>query len=154
VATTHNATSQKSNQWMLPLAIVTALAMLIGWFPLTSLWSQQSQINATKAQIAAIKQEQKSLTLQSDSSSTQTELMIQAREQYQLVLPGQSLIQVLPGLASGALAEHAGDPGFSPVVSPSSVSTLTSVTSPSTGTTHASSNNFFTRFLHTLEFWR
>ena len=65
---------------MLPLAIVTALAMLVGWFPLTSLWSQQSQINATKAQIAAIKQEQKSLTLQSDSSSTQTELMIQARE--------------------------------------------------------------------------
>ena len=138
---------------MLPLAIVTALAMLVGWFPLTSIWGQQSQINSTKAQIAAIKQQQKSLTQQSNASSTKSQALIQAREQYQLVLPGQSLIQVLPGLATGVVAEHTGDPGFAPVVSPSSVSLLTTVTTPSLSATHPSSN-FLTRFVHTLEFWR
>jgi len=153
VATTHNASSQKSNQWMFPLAVITALAMLVGWFPLTSIWSQQSQINATKAQIASIKQQQRSLTQQANASSTQSQALVQAREQYQLVQPGQSLIQVLPGLSTGVVAEHAGDPGFAPVVSPSSVSSSTSTTSQSASTTH-SSGNFFNRFLHTLEFWR
>lgn len=153
MATTHSASSQKSNQWMFPLAVVTALAMLVGWFPLTSIWGQQSQINETKAQIASIKQQQKSLTQQASASSTKSQALVQAREQYQLVLPGQSLIQVLPGLASGVVAEHAGDPGFAPVVSPSSVSSATSATSQSTSTSHSSSN-FFNRFLHTLEFWR
>ena len=153
MATTHNASSQKSNQWMFPLAVVTALAMLVGWFPLTSIWGQQSQINATKAQIASIKEQQRSLTQQANASSTQSQALLQAREQYQLVQPGQSLIQVLPGLATGVVAEHAGDPGFAPIVSPSSVSSSTSATSQITSTTHSSSN-FFNRFLHTLEFWR
>ena len=137
---------------MLPLAVVTALAMLVGWFPITTLWNQQSQINSTKAAISTIKQAQKSLTIQSNATSTQNQAMIQAREQYQLVLPGQRLIQVLPGLASG-VAEHTGDPGFDPIVSPSSVSSLTTATIATT-TTRAQSDNFFKRFVHTLEFWR
>ena len=138
---------------MLPLAVVTALAMLVGWFPITTLWNQQSQINSTKAAISTIKQAQKSLTIQSNATSTQNQAMIQAREQYQLVLPGQRLIQVLPGLASGVVAEHTGDPGFDPIVSPSSVSSLTTPTIATT-TTRAQSDNFFKRFVHTLEFWR
>ena len=31
---------------MMPLALVTAAAMLVGWFPLSTLWHQQAQLNA------------------------------------------------------------------------------------------------------------
>lgn len=126
--------------------------MLVTWFPLTTLLHQQSEIDATAAQISALHQQEQSLHHQArslDSSAAATRL---AREQYQLVNPGQSLIQVMPGMASGGAPESL-DPGFQPLVSPTAVQPLLSSVGP-VASRHASTNGFFSRLVRTLEFWR
>ncbi|MDE3064232.1 MAG: hypothetical protein KGJ36_00985 [Acidobacteriota bacterium] len=136
---------------MFPLAVVTSIAMLVAWFPLTTLWHQQGQIDATANQIALVRQQQSALTRQAQSISTKAAATLLARQEYQLVAPGQSLIQVLPG-SSGA-GGAGGDPGNQPLVAPSSVSSL--VGSDATAATHRSSlGGFVSRFVRTLEFWR
>jgi hypothetical protein len=139
---------------MLPLAIVTALVMLVGWFPFSALWHQQSVIDQTNAQIAAIKRQDLTLEQQAKSVSSKEAAMLLARQQYQLVAPGQSLIQVLPGNGSGHVSSSTGDPGLQPLVSPSSVSSLTASAAASASTTHHRSDGFLARFERTLEFWR
>jgi hypothetical protein len=138
---------------MLPLAVVTAVAILVLWFPLSTLWHQQSEINATSAQISAIKQQDRSLSAEAKSVSSKAAATMLAREQYQLVAPGQSLIQVLPGNGSGYVAPNAGDPGFQPLVSPLSNTSLVNTATPPS-TKHSSSSGFVARFVRNLEFWR
>ena len=140
---------------MMPLALVTAAAMLVGWFPLSTLWHQQSQLDSTAAQISVIKNQEHQLALQAEAIDSSSAAALLAREQYQLVAPGQILIQVLPGNGSGTVSQSTGDPGLQPLVSPSSVSTLQSGQLTATATaTHASSpRGFVARLLHTLEFW-
>jgi hypothetical protein len=139
---------------MLPLAVVTALAMLVFWFPLSALWHQQSEINVTTAQITAIKQEDATLKLQAKSVSSKAAATLLARSQYQLVYPGQSLIQVLPGDGSGKVSQSTGDPGLQPLVSPSSVSSLAANAAGTPVKKQGSSTGFVARFVRTLEFWR
>ena len=136
---------------MLPMAVVTAIAMLVVWFPLSTLWHQRSALDSTAAQIAAIKRQDRSLTAQAKSVSSKAQAILMAREQYQLVSPGQSLIQVLPG-SGGYVTSNAGDPGFQPLAAPVS-SALTGEQSAPIGTPHAT-NSFLARFVRTLEFWR
>jgi hypothetical protein len=138
---------------MVPLAVVTAAVMLVGWFPLSEIWHQQSELNATTTQINAIKAQQRALTLQAKSIDSKAAAILLAREQYQLVSPGQSLIQVLPGVGPASADQSVGDPGLQPLVSPSSVSSLV----PSTRTAvkhHSSVKAFLSRLGRTLEFWR
>jgi len=139
---------------MVPLAVVTAIVMLVGWFPLTSIWHQQSELNTTTAQINAIKSQQRALTLQAKSIDSKSAAILLAREQYQLVSPGQSLIQVLPGVGPGNVDQSTGDPGLQPLVSPSSVSSLVAANSPTTPKHHSSAKAFLSRLVRTLEFWR
>jgi hypothetical protein len=139
---------------MLPLAIVTALVMLVGWFPFSALWHQQSVIDQTSAQIAAIKQQDLTMQRLARSVSTREAAIMLAREQYQLVAPGQSLIQVLPGDGSGHVSGSTGDPGLQPLVSPSSVSSLSASAAATAQQKRHSSNGFLERFERTLEFWR
>jgi hypothetical protein len=139
---------------MLPLAVVTALATLVFWFPMSALWHQQSEINATAAQIAAIKQQDQALRLQAKSVSSKAAATLLARSQYQLVAPGQSLIQVLPGNGSGKVPQSTGDPGLQPLVAPSSVSSLAPSTATNQVKKHGPTNSFLARFERTLEFWR
>lgn len=137
----------------MPLALVTAVAMLAGWFPLTTLIRQQGQLDAVRSQLSAVQQQQQALTQQAQTIDSRTAAVQLAREQYQLVAPGQSLIQVLPGLGQGLVAQNTGDPGLQPLVSPSSAPTL--ATSPATSPTRSSSTRgFVARLLRTLEFWR
>jgi len=140
----------------MPLAVVTAVAMLAGWFPLTTLIHQQSQLDAARAQINAVQQQQSALEQQARTINTRTAATQLAREQYQLVAPGQSLIQVLPGIGTGFVSQSTGDPGLQPLVSPSSAPSLmgTPTPPPSTPGVHPSDKGFIARFLRTLEFWR
>ncbi|MEO9180712.1 MAG: septum formation initiator family protein [Acidimicrobiales bacterium] len=141
------------NRWVLPLAVLTAIVMLVGWFPLTSIWHQQSELNTTLAQLNAINNQQHALTLQAKSLDSKAAARLLAREQYQLVSPGQSLIQVLPGDGSGNISQSAGDPGLQPLVAPSSVSSLVATT-PTTTLHHSPTHAFVSRLIRTLEFWR
>jgi hypothetical protein len=139
---------------MMPLALVTAVVMLVGWFPLTAIWHQQSELNATSAQINAIKSQQRALTLQAKSIDSKSAAILLAREQYQLVSPGQSLIQVLPGVGPNNVDQSTGDPGLQPLVSPSSVSSLATPTTTSSTKRLSSAQAFVSRLVRTLEFWR
>jgi Septum formation initiator len=134
---------------MVPLALVTAVVIVAGWFPASALWHQQAQINTTSAQIKSLQHQEQSLEQASktaDSSAAAVEL---AREQYQLVAPGQSLIQVLPENSAGEVTASSADPGFQPLVNPSAAP-LTVSTSASKSSHHA---GFISRLVHTLEFW-
>jgi hypothetical protein len=137
---------------MFPLAVVTSLVMLVAWFPLSTLWHQQNQINAATSQIALIRQQQRTLSHEAASISTRAAATLLARQQYQLVQPGQSLIQVLPGRQAGSNSVG-GDPGAQPLVSPSSVSSLVAPTHVAK-VRHSSIARFVTRLVRTLEFWR
>jgi hypothetical protein len=135
---------------MMPLALATAAVMLAGWFPFQALWHQQTQIDATTAQIKAIQRQEQSLKNQAATIDTRAAATALAREQYQLVNPGQSLIQVLPGDSSGQVSASSADPGLQPLVSPSSIAPLTTPTS----STHHHTNHYLSRLIRTLEFWR
>ncbi len=137
---------------MMPLALVTAIAMLAMWFPVRTYLHQQSQLDATANQIAMIQRQQKVLSLQARSISSKAAATLLARQQYQLVEQGQSLIQVLPGTVTGRSTQWSGDPGYQPLVAPSSVSSLVP-SAPTTTTTHHQSG-FVARLVRTLEFWR
>jgi hypothetical protein len=132
---------------------LTAIAMLVFWFPASALWHQQSEIDSTTAQITAIRLQDQSLQSQAKSVSSTAAAMLLARAQYQLVAPGQWLIQVLPGDGSGKVSQSTGDPGLQPLVSPTSVASLQNDNNTSTSKTHKSTNDFLTRFERTLEFW-
>lgn len=135
---------------MLPLAVVTAVIMLVGWFPLTNLWHQQNQLDVTSAQIKAVQRQEQALATQAKAIDTKAAATALAREQYQLVSPGQSLIQVLPGNALGRVSPSSADPGLQPLVAPSSTALLVA---PSTKAHHLA-NGFVSRLVRTLEFWR
>jgi hypothetical protein len=136
---------------MMPLALATAAVMLAGWFPFKALWHQQSLIDSTRAQIQSIQRQEQSLKNQASSIDTRAAATALAREQYQLVNPGQSLIQVLPGDSSGQVSASSADPGLQPLVAPSS---MTPVTPTTTTTTHHTTDQYFARLVRTLEFWR
>jgi hypothetical protein len=139
---------------MVPLAVVTAIVMLVGWFPASSIWHQQSELNATTAQINAIQSQQRALTLQAKSIDSTSAAVLLAREQYQLVAPGQSLIQVLPGVGPNNVDQSVGDPGLQPLVAPSSVVSLATTNTSSKSNHHSSAKAFLSRLVRTLEFWR
>jgi hypothetical protein len=128
--------------------------MLVGWFPLTSIWHQQSQLSTTSAQINAIESQERALTSQAKSIDSKSAAILLAREQYQLVSPGQSLIQVLPGAGPGHVDQSTGDPGLQPLVSPSSVSSLVTPRTSTKSTHSSSAKKFVSRLMRTLEFWR
>jgi hypothetical protein len=153
VSTTHNIAQRHPNRWMLPLAAVSAVAMLVTWFPLGTLWRQQHQLDATAAQISALRGQQQTLSAESRSISSKATSTLLARQEYQLVAPGQSLIQVLPGSA-GSDAPQGGDPGYQPLVSPSSVSSLVPGVRATAPKRHGTLSGFVSRLVRTLEFWR
>jgi len=135
---------------MVPLAVATAIAVLAGWFPAAALWRQQSEIDQTSAQIQAVLRQEQALSRQARSVDTRAAAMALAREQYQLVSPGQSLIQVLPGDSSGQVSASSADPGLQPLVSPASGAPLVTAAKPADD----SFGHYLSRLVRTLEFWR
>ncbi len=154
MATTHNiATGTKGRiQWLYPLSIATAIAMVVAWFPLGTLLHQQGQLSAAAQQIAVIQSEQRALAAQQRTVATKAEATMLARQLYQLVKPGQSLIQVLPGTA--AEGAGSGDPGYQPLVAPSSVAATPATPATSAHAAPSGWRGFVSRLVRTLEFWR
>jgi hypothetical protein len=139
---------------MLPLALITAAVMLVGWFPASALWHQQAQLNATASEIKSVERQEAILKNEAKTVDTKGAATQLARAQYQLVGPGQSLIQVLPGDAAGQVSANSVDPGFQPLVSPSSAATPGPTPSSPATSTHRRSHGFVSRLVRTLEFWR
>jgi len=152
-------------------AIVASAIVIFAWFPAGSLLSQRSSLHGTEAELNALHAQDTALAQEKKNLSDSGEIGRIAREQYQLVSPGQQAYEVLP--PSGAAATgtpYAGDPGTNGPVTPSATSelppggvTTTTTTEPGASTptaaTHphastSSSGGFVSRMVHALEFWR
>ena len=156
-------------------AIVATAIVLFAWFPAGSLLSQRSNLHGTEAELNALHAQDAALAQENKNLSDSGEIGRIAREQYQLVSPGQQAYEVLP--PSGATAAgtpYAGDPGSVGPVTPSATPelppggvTTTTTTEPgaSPAAAHAaaaahphptstSSGGFVSRMVHALEFWR
>jgi cell division protein FtsB len=157
-------------------AVVASAVILFAWFPAGSLLSQRSSLHSTEAQLHALHSQDAALAQENKNLSDGGEIGRIAREQYQLVSPGQQAYEVLP--PSGATAAgtpYAGDPGSVGPVTPSATPelppggvTTTTTTEPGaipaashqqSETTHRDatptpSGGFVSRVVHSLEFWR
>jgi cell division protein FtsB len=153
-------------------AIMASAIVLFAWFPAGSIMSQRSTLHGTEAELNALHAQDSALAQESKNLSDAGEIGRIAREQYQLVSPGQQSYEVLP--PSGATATgtpYAGDPGSDGPVTPSAtpelppggVTTTTTTTPPTTRPASSgghpdgsstSSGGFGSRVLHALEFWR
>jgi len=91
---------------MVPLAVVTAIVMLVGWFPLSAIWHQQSELNSTSAQINAIKSQQRALHAPGEVNRLQIGRDPARARAVSAVSTGQSLIQVLPGIGPNDAIKH------------------------------------------------
>jgi hypothetical protein len=135
---------------IVPLAIVTALVLIAAWFPFRTLLGQSAQLNAANQQLATLSAQSRAIDAERAAVSSAQATTLLARQEYQLVLPGQRLIQVLTNPTNGALST--GDPGDAPLVSPSNVKDLVPVV-PSAPATPGPLG-FWSRVASTLEFWR
>jgi len=151
-------------------ALGAAAIVLFAWFPASSLVHQRSTLGLTEAQLATLHRQDAALAQEKKNLSAPGEIGRLAREQYQLVSPGQQAFEVLP--PSGApttRSAYAGDPGAQGPVAPSATAelppgatTVTTVpTSGSAGPNTApaagagpSAGGLFSRMVRTLEFWR
>jgi cell division protein FtsL len=140
----------KARRLIVPMAVVTAIALIVAWFPLRTMLSQSGQLNAASNQIATLNAQSQQLAAEQRALSTDAAAIVMAREQYQLLEPGQRLIQILSSASSGSL--QSGDPGYQPLVSPSNVRDLIPVSA--TLPPRVTSSDFWSRLERTLEFWR
>jgi hypothetical protein len=145
----HHREPSGQHRWMVPLALATAVTMLALWFPFSALWHQQKQIDQARAALAAVRGEQNVLAAQSKNASSTLAQKDLARADYQLVSPGQSLIQVLPGRNANGVWTRRDDPGYQPLARPDSVPVATSGASST-----RRAPGFIQRLARTLEFWR
>lgn len=128
-------------------ALVGAL-VLAAWLPVGALISQREAISAANARLAQLTAEGRTLSAEMQQlHSPQFKLQL-FREKYQLVKPGQRLIQV----ATPSSSTYSGDPGYAPFVDPVTGSLIP--TTPSASRSTAPGSSFLSRVLGTLEFWR
>jgi cell division protein FtsB len=154
-------------------SVIVAAVVLVAWFPAGALIDQHRTLASASSTLVQLRAEDRALRVESKNLSTSSEIARIARQQYQLVVPGEEAFQVLPpaGANGGAIDPYSGDPGTSAPVSPSAAAELPpgSVTvqpaagapakaKTKTGTgpdsAAADSPDLITRVLHTLEFWR
>jgi len=169
-------TSAATRRNRIPVAVagLFAVLVLVAGFPLSSLWTQHHQLSSEAAQLSRLTQENHRLSQQQQALNSKTEINRLARQDYQMVRPGQTLYDVLPGNGSAAAAST-GDPADQPLVSPSDApdmspdpglpqtptapaSTVGSGSSPASASGHAAgagaSSSFWGRVANTLEFWQ
>ena len=155
------------------LAGVAAAVILVTSFPLTALLGQHRQLSAAAAQLSTLQHENSLLAEQQQQLNTSAEVKRLARQNYQLVEPGQALYDILPPAGRAAAvapgAPTAGDPADQPLVAPSQAPNMspdpglpattvpartTAGGSTSTATPTTSSGGFWSRVGSTLEFWK
>jgi cell division protein FtsB len=165
-----DATGLRRPRVVLIASLLIAAAILFAWFPASSLLHQRANLGATQSELAALHAQDAALGQEQKSLNDLGEIGRIAREQYQLVSPGQSAYEVLP--PSGAAPPgtvYSGDPGLDGPVTPSATPELLpgGVTTTTTTTIvdgHASTSRpakastapggLVSRMVHTLEFWR
>ncbi len=125
---------------------------------------------AASAQLASLRSQDRALAAEQAKLTSPTEIAKLAREQYQLVQPGQRLVQVLPpsgspSSSSSGASPYPGDPGLAAPVQPSAVALLPTGTSdaPASSSVAAKAQKkaptssppgLVSRIVGSLEFWK
>ncbi len=154
------ALQRRRGRALIGAAIVASIVMLVAWFPAAALFDQRSAIAAAATQVATLRQEDQQLAQESTQLTSPSAIAQLARSQYQLVEPGQRLVQVLPATAkpttaASGQAPYPGDPGYAKIMAPSAVALLpnqTNANAQSHGGTPG--QTLVHRILNTLEFWK
>jgi cell division protein FtsB len=124
----------RRNRLLMAGAAVVSVVIVAAWFPASALYHQHQQLGASTAQLTELRQQDKALDQERKSLASPAEIARIARQQYDLVKPGQQAYEVLPPSdGSGSNAPDAGDPGLSAPVTPSGESELPD------GSSHSSS---------------
>ncbi|MGH9047340.1 MAG: FtsB family cell division protein [Acidimicrobiales bacterium] len=151
-------------------SLVLAAIISVAWFPAGALIDQHRTLAQSSSALDQLRSQNRALRTESKNLSKPTEIARIARQQFQLIAPGEQAYQVLPapGKTSGATDPYSGDPGNSSPVSPSAAPelppgsvghhhvrtavkhTTTTVTTPGS----AGAPGLATRLVDTLEFWR
>ncbi len=143
----------RTNRLIVPVAVLSAMALIAVWFPYSTLLTQSAQLSTTAHQIAVLQAESRSLHAQQSALSSTQATTLLAREEYQLVKPGQRLIQILNN-GTGADGLGTGDPGSQPLVVPSNAEDLLPVNPTASTSSTARAPGLWSRVVRTLEFWR
>ncbi|MGH9079743.1 MAG: septum formation initiator family protein [Acidimicrobiales bacterium] len=162
-------------------AAVFALVVLATSFPLAGIFSQHRQLAAAATQLNGLQRTNRSLAEQQRLLNSKGAIQRLARERYQLVLPGQTLYNVLPPGGKSATtapgAPTSGDPGNQPLVPPADAPDLspdpnlasaqapggdTTAATPAAGSSGAVADgpsrplaptSFWSRVRDSLDFW-
>lgn len=152
------------------------MVVLVVWFPFSALVHQRQALATTESQLSELRQQDQGLQQEKKNLAEPSEVERIARQQYQLVSPGQQVYEVLPPSDSGGKATdpYSGDPGLKGPVSPSaeeppgaSTGTTSTVSDPGAGSSGdarkdgggasgsgAAHTSLLQRIVQTLEFWR
>lgn len=174
----------RRRRFILVVSAAFAALVLGTSFPASGLLSDHHQLAATDAALHRLRSENSALTQEKQQLNSKAEIHDLARQDYQLVDPGQTAYNVLPPTSQSTKNSSAavtGDPGSQPLVAPANAAGMspdpdgptTSTTSPpasgaqipassgsGSGTTTPTtqptntSGGFWTRTLRSLEFWR
>ena len=95
----HPAATRRAN-WERPTRIAVASLALVAImflfvFPTSSYLAQQRQVGSARKAVAALKQQNKELERQAEQLQTPSEIERLAREQFNMVLPGEQAYTVL-----------------------------------------------------------
>ncbi|MEI8050212.1 MAG: septum formation initiator family protein [Actinomycetes bacterium] len=166
------AREQRRSRMILVASVLAAGFILVGWFPAGALLNQHRALGEVTAHLNDLKAQDRELASERSKLSSPAEITKLAREQYQLVQPGQRLVQVLPppGAATPegvGQSPYPGDPGLTKPVRPSAVALLPTGSTTTTTQVRAQARGaesgpeapvtqpgLFDRVLHTIEFWR
>jgi len=141
--------------------VATGAIVLAAWLPVGALLSQRAQLATASAHLSQLSTDGRVLQADAKLLSTPEVASQLAREQYQLVAPGQRLIQVLT--PTGVPASKAtggpfpGDPGLSAPVDPGVAAvgpTPASAPAHEAAVRAGAAGGFLSRVVATLEFWR
>jgi cell division protein FtsB len=127
----------RSRLWLIGSVVVSA-AVLGAWFPASALYSQRTSLSASRAQLHQLQEQNAALAQEAKNLSSTSEIDRIAREQYQLVTPGQQAFEILP--ATGAA-------GTTPT-------TTATTAHHASHPTSSAPPGIFARMAHALEFWR
>jgi cell division protein FtsB len=136
-------TSALTRRRRIPVALAALFALIVlgTSFPAAALFSQHGQLSSAAAQLSRLQSENRLLAEQQQQLNSKAEIERLARQNYQLVSPGQTLYDLLPPSGKSTTAAPGGpttgDPATQPLVSPSNAPDM----SPDPGLPHPASTS-------------
>lgn len=171
----HRRRVQRRRARLVPLgAVIISALVLLAWFPFGALVQQRHELSSDSATLRQLTRQDRALSQEQKRLGQPGEAQRIARQQYQMILPGEQAYEVLPKNAHGSstAAPYSGDPALQPLVAPSASTELYqgsnqpagsgAVNQGSPSNTQASAetgarksaSGLWQRMLETLEFWK